>query len=142
MKKILILLFIFICFVPLNANNYKKISNIRNSYSEIGILNNNYIIRIESSSIYDNMTIVYLGSSIEDALNILSSLSDNFKKLKKDKIIEITDANGNKLFLRKGHIFNKPYIEITTEGNKGSSTLTRREIQKINKQLKKNIMKR
>lgn len=141
MKKIIPIFFFLIFSLPLIGKDYEKICNVRNSYSELGNNNGIYMLILKTSSIYDKSATIVLGKNVDESIKSINFFLSELSHLKKYKAEKTIDLQGNNLILKKNKIFNRSYLEITTDGNKGSSSLTKGEMKKIARKLRKELKK-
>lgn len=138
MKKYLLLMACIFAFIPafaqLNVKSQQekveKIGTLRSTYAFVYNQGTAYYLSIRSSNQFDNNCLFCLGETAESAILTARDLVGLCDSLEVNASVSAQDAKGqNALFIKKKMI-GKPYLDISMDGQAGTSNITKPELEK------------
>lgn len=138
MKKVLLFLVCILAFVPafaqLNVKSVQekveKIGTLRSTYAFVYNQGTSYYLSIRSSNQFDDNCLFCLGDTAESAILTAKDLIGLCDSLDVNASVSAQDAKGqNALFIKKKMI-GKPYLDISMDGQAGTSNITKTELEK------------
>lgn len=138
MKKFLLFLVCIFAFSPafaqLNVSSQQvkieKIGTLRSTYAFVYNQGTAYFLSIRSSNQFDNNCLFCLGKTAESSILTAQDLVGLCDSLEANASVTAKDAQGvNALFVKK-KMLGKPYLDISMDGQAGTSNITKPELEK------------
>ena len=138
MKKILVFLACLFAFVPsfaqLNVTStqekVEKIGTLRSTYAFVYNQGTSYYLSIRSSNQFDNNCLFCLGDTAESAIMTAKDLIGLCDSLEVNASVSAKDAKGQSALFIKKKMIGKPYLDISMDGQAGTSNITKPELEK------------
>lgn len=145
MKKFLLLIVCIFTFAPafaqLNVTStqekFEKIGTLRSTYAYVYNQGTYYFLIIRSSNEFDNNCIFCLGDSAESAILTAKDLISLCDSLEVNASFSAKDALDKGALFVKKKMLGKPYFDFSMDGQAGNSNISKGELEKAIKIIKK-----
>lgn len=108
----------------------EKIGTLRSTYAFLYAEGTSFFLSVRSSNQFDDPCLFFLGDTAEASVLTLKDLCELCETMDNNAAINVEDAKGQKAVLIKKKMLGKPYLDISMEGQAGTSNLTLPELQK------------
>lgn len=115
----------------------EKVGTLRSTYAFLYVEGTTYFLSVRSSNQFDDPCLFFLGDDADSAILTLNDLCELCETMDNNAAISVEDAKGQEATLVKKKMVGKPYLDISMEGQAGTSNLTLAEFKKAIELIKK-----